>query len=429
MGIAPASVIALNDAYNDLVNGATDLVGAAASIAPAAAAEVFCQAGGLASLLAGPFGPLQSPGSGNRLLSDMGAIAQAACQIPPPLPDPPAPPFDGGQCPGISYRVEGVYTAGGATEFEFVRTTVGPIRGTRIDDIGSRWNIILLSGESIESIIASPSKFSGATVPTARIDAAVRTDGLPDDCGSLPPPTRPPGGRPPIPDLPESPIVPDDDPAGGGGFIFKPTVGPIQINIDGRVSIPVVVNVGGPSLSVPVTIPVNVNLPDFSPTVVVGGGGGSAPPGQPSDPTDPPRPLPPVCCEPPSFTGPVVAPGEDEEAEGEPPPPGQKLLGLMVTAVVDEATSTASTIFQTSFPLSLRVPRLANVYFTVTAATEAGVELSAETSDRPLKLLNQFFEAPSDMTVTGWRVVPEAGVSLFVSPVYTATNQPEQPEE
>ena len=429
MGITPAIVPSLLNTYNDLVNGASTLTGAAAQIAGPAVAEVMCQAGGLASILAGPFGPLQSPGTGNRTLSDMGAILQSACAVPPPLPEAPSPPFTGGQCPCVSYSVQ--ISTTGANPGPFFYTRVGPIggavNGVEVPENPGRKSWGFYYGEAAcggrrFELISSSGLETPDTGFSITVDSATRMDGLPDDCGDPPAPVRPPGGLPPIPDLPPSPIIPDDGPGGGGGFIFKPVVGPINITNNGQVTVSVVVNVGGPSLSVPVTIPVTVNLPDFSVEVNVGGSGGDTPVDQPSDPSNPPKPLPPVCCEPVLEPGPIVGEPEDEPAENEPIPPGKKLVGIRVSSSVNPVTAKATRIFQTSPAESLWVPRLGNVYFRVTADDGDGGTVTAETQDSPVKLLSQYFPVPEGAAVSGWRVVPEKGVQVSVLPLYQATN-------
>lgn len=437
--IGPAGAAKLNDVYTDLVDGATDLTGAAAAIAPAAVRDVICTAGGLASLLGGPLGPLQGPGSRDRLFSDLGGILQAACDVPPPVPDLfPTPGIpEPGQCL-TSYVV-----------------TIETLERNRIDcstRVGG--TIIGLPGPVSGPTLAGPGQVvcgDGGTLP-GRIDATfnsppqtgnvyqpsgggnwliesitlwdrARSDGLPDDCGE--PEEDIPPVIPPIPELPESPVIPPVDPdpdlPGGGGFVFKPTVGPITIGPDGGISIPVVVNIGGPSLSVPITIPVSVGLPSFSPTVIIGGSGGVSTPGGGGGVTAPPSLPEPVCCRPRPIKGPEKEGEEGEVVEDDEPQFRGRLIGVLVKSAVNPAVARISEIGQGGGDFNLFVPRLGSLYFNVVATTDAGEEV-ASTRDYPVKTLSQYIEAPRDIDVTGYRAVPEPGVSMSASPVFVPAN-------
>lgn len=439
--IGPAGASKLNDVYNDLVDGATDLTGAAAAIAPAAVREVVCAAGGLASLLGGPLGPLQGPGSRDRLFSDLGGILQAACDVPPPVPDlfpTPGEPEEG-QC-DVPYTVviqtieRNRSTCATRTGGTTLGGVPGPVSGPILQNIVP---VNCQPGNSLPTNVAATfgpdaqtSNFyqpaGGGTwlIEEITLWDRTRSDGLPDDCGE--PGEDIPPVIPPIPELPESPVIPPVDPdpdlPGGGGFIFKPTVGPIIIGPVGGISIPVVVNVGGPSLSVPITIPVNIGLPSFSPTVIIGGSGGISVPGGGGGVTAPPRLPEPVCCRPRPVKGPEKEGEEGEAVEDDEPQFRGRLIGVLVKSAVNPAVARISEIGQGGGDFNLFVPRLGSLYFNVAATTDVGEE-AASTRDYPVKTLAQYIEAPPDIDVTGYRLAPEPGVSMSASPVFVPANE------
>jgi hypothetical protein len=98
------------------------------------------------------------------------------------------------------------------------------------------------------------------------------------------------------------------------------------------------------------------------------------------------------------------------------------LIGIIVTSSVNWNVFTGTEIGQGGGNLNLLVPRLANVYFTVTAQSLSGVPRNGSTSDIPVKLTRQYVAVPTEVTVTDWRVVPEPGVTATVTPLYVASN-------
>lgn len=434
---APAAAKGLLDVYDDLVSGATDLVGAASQIAPAAVRDIVCAAGGLASLLGGPLGPFQGPGSRDRQASDLGGILQAACPVPPPPPQlgpsEGPPPFLGGQCECIPYIVS--YTRVRANPPQTLTGTFsrpgpisGPINGGVVPENPDRrswgfyYGTAACGGRRFELLVGAPLDTSAGAF-TLTIDGVTRSDGGADDCGDLPGPVIPSPPPGPIPDQPESPVipptVPNPDIPGGGGFIFKPEVGPITIGPDGGVNVPVVVNIGGPSLNIPITIPVNVSLPDFAPTVVIGGDGGVS---NPDGPTVPPTPPEPVCCRPEPVEGPEVPGEEDEEVEGDDPPTRSRLIGVVVSATVNGERAAITEIAQGGGESNLWVPRLGSIYFRLRTKDGDGNATISSSIDNPVKTLKQFVPVPPSVEVIGFRGVPEPGVSFSISPVLVKDN-------
>ena len=430
MPIIPASLPDLLDVYDNLTTGAEDLVGAASQVAPAAVRRVLCQAGGLGSLLGGPLGPLQGPGSINRQLSDLGGILQAACPMPPPLPPQPAPPFTGGQCAGVlysvRYRVTEINRFGSETTYEPPQSGIqlpGPIAGIRTavpKVVGGRpaFAQVIIDSTPPSTVNIDNTANSGFT--RAAIISVTRVGGGPDNCGNPPDVQPPPPG--PIPQPPESPVIPDGGPGGGGGFIFRPTVGPINVGPDGGINIPVVVNIGGPSLNIPITIPVNVGLPDFEPTIVFGGGGGVAPPGGGPVVVVPPTAPTPVCCITPTVPGPIIVGQPGQPIPSPDTPNRRRIVGVIVTATLNRDLLRATELGQGGGLQNLFVPRLGNLYFTVLAESLGGAPVASPTVDYTIKLQRQYVPAPPDIRVTAFRAVPEQGVTFSVQPLYVLAN-------
>lgn len=427
MPVTPPQVTNLLETYDDLVNQARTVTEAVAAVAPAAVGEVLCQIGGLASLGAGPFGPLQSPGTSNRLLSDLGGVLAAACPVPPPLPEPPPPPFSGGQCPGISYVVN--ITTEELERFDctadtrtFNRTIVGPITDFRIRDPfeittcpgGETGGFVLealFDGNQNYGAVYQASQ--GNTVITGfTINSVTRADGQPDDCGDPPAPPTPP--RPPIVQPPQSPQIPTIDPDGNPGppIVIIPKVGPIYVDIDGQISIPVVVNVEGNTVNNNISFPLTVKLPDFNVSFEYGGGGGST-----NDPEGPEEPTPPegICCEPPL---PELEEGEEENPDDPPPEEEEEIVriqGIVLVCSPDGGQRQNSTIF-TAQPAVL-VPRIATVQFEMRIAGE--LYLSEETQ---IKSLRRYVAAPTDVDIVRAFVGYEPGWTGSFQYVVVAAN-------
>lgn len=102
--------------------------------------------------------------------------------LPPDAEQPPS----GGQCPNVMYGVSITYKS---VEFPETTTTInamGPIgpavETTTQDGSFTRFTVTFSSGSGTKTII------QGATKPGfGRINSITRLDGMPDDCGSLPP--------------------------------------------------------------------------------------------------------------------------------------------------------------------------------------------------------------------------------------------------
>ena len=428
MPVIPPQVDDLLDIYNDAVTTGTTIVDLVSRVAPAATAQVMCQAGGLASLGAGPFGSLQSPGTLPRYLHDFGGMLQAACDNLPALPAGPAPPFTGGQCDGILYDV----TVDFNELFLFMcnlqpdtRTVQlpGPIRDVRIRNPQP---ILACPGDFvgfpiIEALYGTNTDYlqivqvSSGNVQVVEITnvSVVRVDGMPDNCGD--PPDAPAPPKPPITQPPSSPPIPWDDGAGGnaGDVIISPRVGPIYIDVDATLKVPVVVNINGPQFDTEISIPVSVSLPDYNVSFNFGGNGGTT-----TDPTSPIEPTPPVpvCCDPPLprlEEDEVEPPGDPVEDDNE---PTEIIVGVIVTSQPD-GTASVQTELGNPQP-DLLVPGLATLQWEV--ELEGTV---AYTSDVRIKAVSQYIPAPENIQVNratiGWEPGWEGSISYakrFINP-------------
>ena len=428
MPIVPKEVNDLLDEYNDVITTGTTLIEAVSRFAPAAANEVVCQMGGLASLSAGPFGSLMSPGTLPRYLHDFGGALQAACPDIADLPQGPAAPFTGGQCEGVLYDV----TVDFNELFLFMcnlqpdtRTVQlpGPVKDIRIRDpqpilscpgdfVGFPVVEALFGTNTAYTTIFQVSSGNVQVVELTNI-SVVRADGMPDLCGDPPPSPAPP--KPPIQQPPSSPPIPWVDSNGDpvGDVVFSPRVGPIFIDAQARLKIPVVVNINGPFLTQEISIPVSVSLPDFDISFEYGGNGGTT-----TDPTSPEEPTPPVpvCCDPPLprlEEDEVEEPGDPEDEDNE---PTEVITGAVIATEPGPGQSTATELGNPR--PDLLVPRVATFQWEVDIGGTV-----AYTSDVAIKTLSQYIPAPEGVVVirglVGWEQGWQGGISYakrFINP-------------
>ena len=355
---------------------------------------------------------------GSRILTgnDPASLFPALC--PDGIPGPelfPVPPFEGGQCEGVVYLVSYQYEEM-ATFLSEPRTVVPP--QSPIPALGPISGLIGVNPRTINGfegfaslqIIAGNGQFpinafaSNSNVLSWQITGVEREDGLPDECGDPPLPPRP---NPPLP-IPPPEDRPVTDPDGGPdiNFTFAPTFAPIFVDVDGRLNIPVNVEVNGPNFNVPINIPVNISLPDFEPTINIGGGNG-----EPGPPTTP-------CCDPPNVPGEETEGEEDEPVATEPTPPGAVMYGVLVRSVVNVGRAQATEINTGETVPSLWVPRLGSVYFELVVQDEEGNDRVTFSQDVDVKLTDQLVLAPSGVAVRRAFVRPSLGVSSAAVPLF-----------
>lgn len=296
------------------------------------------------------------------------------CNRPPVPPD--APPFQGGQCEGVRYRV----TVDVIREFdgENIGSTVnvvGPVRGAEKRVSGSNESVYVLFGPLQSD--GSPSEIfvtaSGNPLSEPVISNIERIDGLPDDCGN------PEENYPPLPpDDRTFPIIINNN---SGQIVF----GDGNLNINGDLTVPFFVN--------------NVGI-DFSGELVLNTGdviinfGGL-----PSNPE---------CeIEPPTTDEPPPPPDEPEEPEEGLP----TIVGVVVVSSVSPSKIKATEVGQQDSP-NIFVPKLGHVSFKIKIG-----ESYHWTSDIYVKNKNNYIQNPSRFPAVAVAGTPEAGVSWQLTPV------------
>lgn len=421
MPIQPPSFEDLADVYQQLNDEANTLQDAALRTATPAARQVLCSVGGGLSLGFGNLSRLSSPGLGS-LLEKAGGLLERACEVPPPLPPlGPTPPFSGGQCAGVSYSYFGtwsLFNADGSIDIPsstFQGTLRGPIVGPKpagtLAGLPPNPAALEVIGRDISgNPVANSAGGSSNRNKTLVVNSftVTRTDGNPDDCGD--PPAGPPPPRPPIDQPPPSPPIPRVDPDGNPlpPVVIAPRVGPVYVDVDGSLNIPVEVNITGDDVDI--NIPVSVNLGDFTPTLVgpiTGGNGG---------PDDEPGPPIRICCE-----GPPVRERdgveEDPNDDPEDPPEDMVIAAVVVSSAVAGGSQSNSTIFTAAPPLL--VPRIGTVQFEVDVEGQRFIG-----PDIQLKQTRQLVEAPTEARVTRAFVRWEPGWSGSFSYLEKARNEP-----
>lgn len=287
----------------------------------------------------------------------VGGIRRQLCDSPdtPVYP----PPFDGGQCQGVSYRVFYTYDVvqgnpcGTQTFGAFDRVKIGPIRGLRTASVGTECpcpgggngEVYLQSsdvnGGLVEELVASRGQ---DCISGARITNIVRVDGGPDDCGDPSPVQEPfPPDGVPIPIIINYTDNSDNSVTTNANLqIFAPIFAPVGI------------------VNAPIFAPVRIDLPDvtftgnvqISPTfnLNVTPAGGDKSPGTGPEPTEP---------EPPDSE-----PGTPEDESN------RRLIGVFVRSRA--VGRTTETEIAQAFVPDLYVPRLANAYFRVRNGSTLG---------------------------------------------------------
>ncbi|HEX7762727.1 MAG TPA: hypothetical protein VF433_03860, partial [Cellvibrio sp.] len=170
---------------------------------------------------------------------------------PPPIPDPE---FSGGQCDGVKYRVD-VYTEllkdgsptndFGYPSSGYLLSLDGKIVGLQdfSDDTSIELRVVHDDGAKQQFAFGiGGGAANGYQYTNFRITSVTRMDGLPDECGDPPPPipVPEPGFNQPDLDFNYSPDFGPDINI-NGNFIFAP----VRVNLNGELTIPVRINLGG----------------------------------------------------------------------------------------------------------------------------------------------------------------------------------------
>lgn len=280
-----------------------------------------------------------------------------------------APPFSGGQCPGVTYNVSVTGTVPPNAPQTFEANLVGPLRWNQ--DLppvppdpgcgpGSAWKRYTIAGQGSGTIIS----WVGCDA-TLTVNYVNPLYGGANDCGDPPPLYDPPKVKPDLPAVPKTPID-------------LPGIGPVGVNInfnpDGTL------NVELPDVGVEVDVPINIGGGDGGD----GAGGAAGPP--PGDVGEPGSPE-------------VVGPGGDAEGEA---PPGKVLTGLRVqiTAFPPSRNKYTDEVYRGAYYAYMGVPGLLDLDF-------GGAMVRAD----------QFLLAEKD-NLTAWRISANTGYELITTPYY-----------
>lgn len=300
--------------------------------------------------------------------------------------------FTGGQCPG-PYIVTGTYTLGcGASAGETRNwTTSGPINGPISGVFAGGDNVWRVQGGTTTapifgtggglSLINAPRPGTACNqlpVPARAAQnvaiTAASPQGFVDDCGSLDGPYPPP-----INITNDIDVTYIDD--GTEVTVNVPvTFMPITVNFDGTLRVPINVNLGGFEFSG------DLNLPDFNLTI----NKPALPPGSGED---------------------LSGQGEDGPGETTPPaPPGEKIIGIVVTATqIDQRR--VSSYSSPGIP-PIFVPRLGSIKFVYSIGTATFFSSDIDIKDR-----RTFIPCPFSQGADAVIASPNLGVDLSFVPI------------
>lgn len=339
------------------------------------------------------------------------AANRALCNREPP--ELVQPPFSGGQCP-IRYgpiEYQWTYessTEGPRTSFDNFR---GPLRFSSPErDEGTNVTRVFIThfGKNTPAVSPSPITEQFSSVATIdpeetasfTINSIGTLGGLPDDCGD--PPIPVPVRRLPTPVTVNNFNYIDNSSnvINLGDVNFQ--VGFANINVDGRVYIPVQVQFPDFNLDVDLNLNGEIDI-----DVDIAFGGGKRPRPQPTDPEvpdtpDTPDPIPPL---------PDVPVPEDPNEE-------RVIIGALVTSTITDPLR-ASVIGQGDNP-DIYIPKLGHINFLV-RIRNGGV---AWLSDIPVKNTKNLIPVDWPYGAVGVEGTPELGVSFDIQPVYDVRERP-----
>lgn len=351
----------------------------------AASRDVVCSALATNEALAGWIDAVWRTNWNGSLAS---AVRRGFCSNPSAPPDPSDYiQFTGGQCPGVTYRVQADYqfapspaTGFPGPEGSLDDTIEGPITYQNPFTVpdgepnqgfkGVAW--IGSNGDRV-SVIINPSGFDGVSVSNVSI---TREDGLPDDCGNPPPQ---------IPPYEPSPISRDVTYVNNEG-------NQVTENYNFTLNAPVLV---GGNIFAPVTIAGN----DFEleAEITLDGefefnfgdepGGDTVTDGEPPDSAI-----------------------DDDEPESDDP----RIIAVLVSSTVDTDVAGTTLIAQTDNP-DVYVPDLGLISFRI--AVSDG--FTGWTSDERVKNVRQYIPCPAPQGAVEVKGSPRPGVTWALTPVYS----------
>lgn len=284
-------------------------------------------------------------------------------------------PFDGGQCPGVQYRVVATFqnpNTGALTGVDD-RVVIGPVTvragGNQAGDPGANCEGTGLTYFSGRELLANGVPYLSwdglcGNVSSLRSISVTPNDGSPDICGDPPPDYFPP--VPPVtPGPTKEPFLSPPD--------IDVNIG-VEVNIDGSIN----VDFG--------TGPITIDPFDEPPEDPTGGGGEDepVPPGYQGDPGAPVD----------------VGPGDAADETD----PNRNLVGVLVQTI--ETPARANQVFNQTETYTK------GAYF-VYFGGDGGLSLNPEGA---ITIEDQFFYAPEG--ANRFRVVPNVGFTIRVVPFY-----------
>lgn len=336
----------------------------------------------------------------NRLVCDR--------DMPPIAP----PPFTGGQCSGVPYQFYLEYTS---AQFGNVQGVVlyscGPIGGMQEKaESDGRTIIYVTTNGPIEGGCGSVTCTSTASRSTgvwvvpgsAKMSMVQPCGGQVDNCGDPPALLKP---LPPGWNTYNDNISYTNNQGSNITVPFAAVFGYADIDINGSLSIPVKVDVGG--IKVDVNFNLNTGDIQFFPT---NNYPSRKPGGQPTDYF----PLPGI--EPPGYPPnlpPQLPPINEEDKDTE-----EVIVAVVVTTESVE-TGKISTLFQDDNP-SIRIPSLGHVSF----LCRIGFMESAWTNDIPVKNERNLIPCPWEGGAIRVAGTPQPGVEWTLTPIYSKKNSP-----
>lgn len=313
-------------------------------------------------------------------LPDFGGFwNRVLCDRDEPLPSNPLV-LDGGQCPGVAYRVRyGSFTNGGPVQEAQASPDIffGPLEA--FDESTDTSIIQGVRGSQGNSRGVSLSR---SVEPAGfRVIDIERVDGQPDNCGSQPPLPFPPAGDRTDIDITYVNNEGDTVTELGDLIIFAPVV------------------------IAPVTVvaPIRVDLPDvsFNGNIVL------------SPEFD-------IQLEPPSFRrgpGDTDSPPPPENPDTSPTTPQddstRRIIGAIATVTSDPSNGLATEVSSASGP-DLFVPRMGTLSFRVRAANSLSWSAPID-----IKTTRQFVQAPENVQVLDAVVSPNPNYSISVTLIYS----------
>ena len=339
-----------------------------------------------------------------------GAAAAYAARCGLPLPDDfnGSPPFTGGQCPGVLYRVDAAFDYNSNaivspepyTTLDGFANVTGKVLGTRIERIPGRVRLYVLY-DGGEALIGGVNGSTNPGVLLARNDrilSVTRLDGNPDNCGN--PPTIVP------PYVPGSntynTFVEYNDNSGGNVTIpVFVALGYAQLNLDGTINIPVQLRFNlNPELNFDANF--NFSTGDFN-----------------IDLRNPSAPRLPNCTDPngsepdPTIPEPPTEIPDSESPETPPetpPEPERVITACIVTTSIPGANES---VIEQENDVDIYVPALGYVQFKIRTGKS-----SSWTNDIPVKNKRCFIPCPWDGGAIDVRGTGRFENTITVTPVY-----------